>query len=52
MLGAEFDSEEYVHSAEFEAATEGRKEVRRWQLYRAYDNTAPKEGSALPEVAK
>lgn len=49
---AEFDSEEYVNSAAFKAATEGRKEVRRWKLYRAYDNTAPKEAANQPDVAK
>lgn len=39
---AEFDSEAFLESAEFKAAAEGKKEVRRWKLYKAFDNTAPK----------
>jgi hypothetical protein len=37
---AEFDDESYVESAEFKAAAEGKKEVRRWKLYKATPNTA------------
>lgn len=36
----EFDDEAYVDSAEYKAATEGKAEVRRWKLYRAWPNTA------------
>ncbi|ORY90132.1 hypothetical protein BCR35DRAFT_349896 [Leucosporidium creatinivorum] len=36
----EFDDESYVESAEFKAAAEGKKEVRRWKLYKATPNTA------------
>lgn len=51
-FAAEFDNESYVDSAEFKQATAGRKEVRTWQLYRAWDNTAPKADATQPEVAK
>ncbi|GAA6018657.1 hypothetical protein JCM10207_008998 [Rhodosporidiobolus poonsookiae] len=38
----EFDSEAYVSSPAFAKATEGKSEVRRWKLYKATANTAPK----------
>ncbi|GAA5981527.1 hypothetical protein JCM10908_004143 [Rhodotorula pacifica] len=37
----EFDTEDYVNSPVFKDATEGKKEVRRWKLYKATPNTAP-----------
>lgn len=40
LLHVEFDDESYVESAEFKAAAEGKKEVRRWKLYKATPNTA------------
>ncbi|BGP12256.1 hypothetical protein JCM10213_000051 [Rhodosporidiobolus nylandii] len=39
----EFDSEAYVSSPAFAKATDGKGEVRRWKLYKATANTAPKE---------
>jgi hypothetical protein len=36
----EFDSEAYVKTDEFEKASQGKKEVRRWKLYKATRNTA------------
>ncbi|SCV68750.1 BQ2448_871 [Microbotryum intermedium] len=37
----EFDDESYIDTDAFKQATEGRKEVRRWKLYKATPNTAP-----------
>ncbi|POY71241.1 hypothetical protein BMF94_5553 [Rhodotorula taiwanensis] len=37
----EFDDESYVDSAAYKEATAGKKEVRRWKLYKATPNTAP-----------
>ncbi|GAA6025838.1 hypothetical protein JCM11491_006612 [Sporobolomyces phaffii] len=39
----EFDSETYIETREFQEASKGREEVRRWKLYKATANTAPKE---------
>ncbi|GAA5993769.1 hypothetical protein JCM5350_000232 [Sporobolomyces pararoseus] len=36
----EFDSETYVDTPEYEKAVLGKKEVRRWKLYKATPNTA------------
>lgn len=38
----EFDSESYVDTEEYQAAIKGKSEVRRWKLYKATTNTAPK----------
>ncbi|BGP52775.1 hypothetical protein JCM8202_003854 [Rhodotorula sphaerocarpa] len=37
----EFDTEAYVDSPEYQQAIAGKKEVRRWKLYKATPNTAP-----------
>ncbi|GAA5858360.1 hypothetical protein JCM8547_004664 [Rhodosporidiobolus lusitaniae] len=39
----EFDSESYFSSPAYAKATENKTEVRRWKLYKATPNTAPKE---------
>ncbi|GAA5898996.1 hypothetical protein JCM6882_004588 [Rhodosporidiobolus microsporus] len=39
----EFDSEAYVSSPAFTKATDAKSEVRRWKLYKATPNTAPKD---------
>ncbi|GAA6063816.1 hypothetical protein JCM10212_001647 [Sporobolomyces blumeae] len=36
----EFDSEKYVSKPEYDDAVKGKKEVRRWKLYKATANTA------------
>ncbi|GAA5882801.1 hypothetical protein JCM16303_002466 [Sporobolomyces ruberrimus] len=38
----EFDSESYVDTEEYKEAIKGKSEVRRWKLYKATTNTAPK----------
>lgn len=37
----EFDTEAYLDSPEYQQAIAGKKEVRRWKLYKATPNTAP-----------
>ncbi|GAA5836107.1 hypothetical protein JCM11251_007371 [Rhodosporidiobolus azoricus] len=39
----EFDSESYPSSPAYSKATDGKSEVRRWKLYKATPNTAPKD---------
>ncbi|BGO98991.1 hypothetical protein RTBOTA2_000079 [Rhodotorula toruloides] len=39
----EFDTEAYTSSSAYPKATEGKTEVRRWKLYKATPNTAPKD---------
>ncbi|BGP21221.1 hypothetical protein Rt10032_c19g6203 [Rhodotorula toruloides] len=39
----EFDTEAYTSSPAYPKATEGKTEVRRWKLYKATPNTAPKD---------
>ncbi|BGO88484.1 hypothetical protein NBRC10512_003002 [Rhodotorula toruloides] len=39
----EFDTEAYTSSPAYAKATEGKTEVRRWKLYKATPNTAPKD---------
>ncbi|GAA5954051.1 hypothetical protein JCM21900_005390 [Sporobolomyces salmonicolor] len=39
----EFDTEAYASTPEYAAACEGKDEIRRWRLYKATANTAPKD---------
>ncbi|GAA5923764.1 uncharacterized protein JCM15063_003755 [Sporobolomyces koalae] len=39
----EFDDESYVESNEYKETIQGKTEVRRWKLYKATPNTAPKD---------
>ena len=42
-VALEFDDESYVDSEQFQKASAGKTEVRRWKLYKATKNTAPKQ---------